>query len=85
MIPVLLMVILVAYTPSVLGQWVLMEFQLIMMKYVLPNLFQDMWKTIVIHYQKWCVYTVCVYIYSLPDMVCTSPGYTSVKNISLKY
>ena len=54
MIPVLLMVILTAYTPLLLGLWVLMEVQLIMMKYAQPNLYQHMWKTLTI--QKLYVY-----------------------------
>ena len=57
MIPALLMVILTAYTPYLLGLWELMEFQLLMMKYAQPNLSQHMWKTLIIHYQQWCVYT----------------------------
>ena len=55
MIPVLLMDMLTAYTPYLLGLWELMVFQLITMKYAQPNLSRDMWKTLMIHYQMWCV------------------------------
>ena len=55
MIPVLLMDMLTAYTPYLLGLWELMVFQLFTMKYAQPNLSRDMWKTLMIYYQMWCV------------------------------
>ena len=65
MIPVLLMVILTAYTPYLLGLWELMELQLIMMKFVQPNLSLDMWKTLMIHYQTWYVLVLDFYVSTL--------------------
>ena len=81
-IPVLLMAILTAYTPYLLGLWELMEFQLIMMKYAQPNLSQHMWKTFVIHYQEWCVYAghyVDIYVH-----ICLSFGFEDNIQVYIK-